>query len=133
MDFYLVASSETISKILDLYIMESCKCVFENEDVIIVKCKSDFVTCAKIDQQFCLNAEIYHSNNKWPDMNNVSIDKSDRSVTLVKDKLIVETTIYDNNVDEAEEEAMLLLQAMIETEELLSDNSPLSSNNENCN
>ena len=133
MDFYLVASSETISEILDLYIMESCKCIFENEDVIIAKCKSDFVTCVKIDQQFCLKAEIYYSNNKWPDMNSVSIDKSENSVTLTKDKIIVQTTIYDNNVEDAEEEAMLLLQAIIETEELLNGNGEFSSNDKNCN
>lgn len=132
MDFYLIAKSEVISEILDLYAMESCKCIFENEDVIVAKCKTDYLTCAKIDQQFCLKSDIYHSSNKWPDMSNVSVDKTDRCVTLSKDKLIVEATIYDNNVEEAEEEAMLLLQAMIETEELLNDHEELSTHNENC-
>lgn len=132
MDFYLVATSEVISEILDLYILESCKCIFENEDKLIIKCKSDYLTCAKIDQQFCLKSEIYYSSNKWPDMNNVSIDKTDRSVILAKDRIIVETTIYDNNVEEAEEEAMLLLQAIMETEELLNDNKESAQDNEDC-
>lgn len=118
MKFYLVCNIPTYVEINKNYEFISKKIIFKSDEEIITLCETDFLTCARIDQQFALKTEIYHTDDKWPDMDNVSIDICGDSVILAKDGLIAKASIF-GDLEDAKDQAMLLLKAMIDTKEFL--------------
>ena len=125
MKIYLELTPELFSEIYESYTRENCICIFQDSDKTIIKCDVDFLTCARLDQRYFDKIEIYHSSNKWPEcdddgnMIDVVVDKGANYVRMSKNGIEAVTTIFDSNYDIAEEEAMLFLQAKIETDKLL--------------
>lgn len=119
MKFYLELTPDLLNELLELYTFISCDIVYNSETTIVVKCETDYLACAKIDQQYFNRSNIYHASEKFPDPTNITIDKTNDCVTISKGDIVAKATINDGNVDLAEEKCLLLYQSMLETKEFL--------------
>jgi hypothetical protein len=119
MKFYLELTSELLDELIELYTFISCAVVYNGEDIMVVECETDYLTCAKIDQHYHNKLNIYHACDRYPDMTNVLLDKTSDCVIISKDNIVAKATVNDGDVDLAEEKAMLLFQSILEMNKVL--------------